>query len=542
MKKSFILFLTFIFSLCSLSYQFIIVRVLDQFTLDEILGQSVTLGFYLLFMGLGAAFCYWKKSHNPGQRLFRIELILSLSGTLLVTVMYASYSFLSVYASDFFQAKGHSSWSSLKVILLFQVFSAFFGFLSGFEIPCLQSFFEADNETSAINKIVGVNYLGALAASFIVSIFLVPRLNLGRSVLLLGCLNLIGALGLLLLNCKNSKEKLLGGLQLMLVLACIGWSAGFFEQVEQAYLKIFYLEIQNDSFSLENFKTLVKFVKTLPPVERYVTPYQVIDITPNNWGYEPFIKNDFTFYLNMQPQFSESSISLYHQTMAHGGLNLAGFIPKNILILGAGDGLLAHEFLKYPEIESITLVELDPFMIELAERHEYLLRYNRQSLLDPRVHVVTGDAYAYLRQTQNKFQAVFVDFPFPNNYELGKLFSREFYQLLRSRLTPEGFAVLDAPINRFQNSDSPEVKPLPQDIVVSTLKSAGFKSLLFYGPVEPFVYVSMTSKDIQFDYQKLPSFIENRTLLNLTNLNHILTSTDISEANVNSIYKPLRFR
>jgi len=542
MRRNFILLLTFLFSLCSLSYQFIIMRILDQFTMDEILGQSVTLGFYLLFMGIGAAYSYWKKSEDPTRRLFRLELLLSLAGAFLVSLMYGSYAFLSVYASEFFQAKGHSAWNSLKIILLFQIFSAAIGFLSGFEIPCLQGMLEKDSQKSAMNKILGVNYLGALLASFTVSLVLVPRLNLGVSSLLIACLNLIGALGLLFLQNLNIKKRILAGLQMAAVLAGMWMSAASFAQIEQAYLKIYYLEIHNDHFSFENFKTLRTFVKTLPSVERYVTPYQMIDITPRDWGYEPYLKNDFTLYLNMQPQFSESSISLYHQTMAHGGLNLAGVIPKNILILGAGDGLLAHELLKYPEVESITLIELDPFMIELAEQHEYFLRYNQHSLVDPRVHVIVGDAYAYLRQSQNKFQAIFVDFPFPNNYELSKLFSREFYQLLRSRLSDDGFAVLDAPIIRFQDPSKDEIKPLPQDIIVSTLKSAGFPCILFYGPVEPFVFVSAKAKDIHFDYAKLPNFIENRVLLNLTNLNHVLNEADIREDNVNSIYKPKRFR
>jgi spermidine synthase len=211
-------------------------------------------------------------------------------------------------------------------------------------------------------------------------------------------------------------------------------------------------------------------------------------------------------------------------------------------VLGAGDGMLLRELLRYPEIKNITLIELDPFMIDLALNHEYFVRYNRSSLMDPRVHVIIDDAYSFLRQTQEKYDGAFVDFPFPNNYELSKLFSREFYGLLRSALTGDGFAVLDAPIVRFEESSDSVVHPRPQDIVVSTLKSAGFPSLLFYGPVEPFVFVSMRERELRFNYEKLPSFVENRVLLNLTNLNHVLTAADIREENVNTLYKPKRFR
>lgn len=541
MKSRLLLLLTFLLSFCSLSYQFVMVRLLEQFTLDEILSQSVTLGVYLLFMGLGAAVCARFSSEKILSRLLQAEIFLALIGSLLVPLAYGSYTFLSVFASSFFESKVHTLGASLKVVLFFQLFTAVIGFLSGFEIPCLQTILSRTHSRASINLVLGWNYLGALVSSFVFALVLVPRLNLGAASVLIGCLNLLVVIALAFLQIPRF-SRLLGVLfQVAVVLGAIGLNAKVLERVEQIYLKAYYLEVRQEHFSFAGLSTLLKFLGTLPPVERYITPYQTIDITPKSWGYNEYLKSDFTLYLNMQPQFSESSITLYHQTMAHGGLNLAGHVPKKVLILGAGDGMLVHELLRYPQIEEITLVELDPMMIQLALEHEYFIAANHRSLTDPRVHVVLGDAYAYLRLARQTFEAIFVDFPFPNNYELGKLFSREFYQLLRDKLSADGFAVLDAPIMRF---DDPQFlpKPLPQSIVISTLRAAGFHNAFFFGPVEPFVFVSKQDLPAQFHYEALPDFVEDRVRLNLTNLNHVLNPDEMDEKAVNSIYKPLRFR
>ena len=86
------------------------------------------------------------------------------------------------------------------------------------------------------------------------------------------------------------------------------------------------------------------------------TPYQRIVLT--KW------KDDLRLFLNSHLQFSSRDEYRYHEALVHPGLAaLPG--AHHVLVLGGGDGLAVREILKYPSVESITLVDLDPEMTHL---------------------------------------------------------------------------------------------------------------------------------------------------------------------------------
>src|SRR6185369_7354792 len=127
-------------------------------------------------------------------------------------------------------------------------------------------------------------------------------------------------------------------------------------------------------------------------------------------------------YLNGNLQFSSRDEYRYHESLVHPGL---GALPhaRRVLVLGGGDGLAVREILKYPGIESITLVDLDPEMTRLFTTHPLLSSLNAHSFTNPRVHVINADAFPWLDQNQEMFDFIVVDFPDPTNYSLGKLYT-----------------------------------------------------------------------------------------------------------------------
>jgi spermidine synthase len=141
-----------------------------------------------------------------------------------------------------------------------------------------------------------------------------------------------------------------------------------------------------------------------------------------------------------------------------------------VLVLGGGDGLAVREILRWPDVLSVTLVDLDPGMTELARDLPKLRDLNGSSLSDPRVRVVNEDAMVWLGEAHEgmpaKFDAVVVDFPDPNNFALGKLYTVRFYRMLRERLG-EGAVV-------SVQSTSPLVARRSFWCVVRTMEAAGF--------------------------------------------------------------------
>jgi spermidine synthase len=152
--------------------------------------------------------------------------------------------------------------------------------------------------------------------------------------------------------------------------------------------------------------------------------------------------------------------------------------PRRVLVLGGGDGLAVREILRYPAVETVTLVDLDPEMTRLFSDNPLLVDINGGALRDPRVRVINADAFVWLGRTRETFDVAVVDFPDPHNFSLGKLYSRSFYRLLRARLAPGGRAVVQA--------TSPMFARRSFWCIVQTMRSAGLTAAPYHVYVPSF--------------------------------------------------------
>ncbi len=542
-KESLIMPANFLFSLsiilisaCGISYQFLISRVLIQFSQDEVLNQSVTLGFYLLSMGLGAALADKLFLKDNRLKLYFIEITLACVGILLVPLIYLFHVGINIF---FFLANNALFYGNTAVFGL-QVFTVLIGFLTGFELPLLMAMAQ-ENKASKFSdsRVLALSYLGALLGSLFSAGLLIPKIDFISSGVLIGLFSLLAATILIVVAIDKIKKMILLFILIpfAMALAIIQWAP----KIEQLFLKDYYVNIKVPQTSIQNIETMLKFFSSLESVERYITNYQIIDMTPDQFMDKYDQDTGFVVYLNNQVQFGRKNYEMYHETMVHGSINVAHKIPQNVLILGGGDGLILSELLKLDDVKSITQVELDPQMIELATYHPVLRELNQAAYSKERVHLIYEDGFHYVRTTKDKFDAIFIDFPFPTSYDLSKLYSLEFYRSLRKSMTEKAFFVFDAPV--VIQSDLVEAlpHPSPQDIILSTLNAAHFNSIYAFGLTESFYVVSATDQPLKIDYETLPKWLKNQTIANLSVLNHALTSAEISKNYVNSIFKPQKF-
>jgi spermidine synthase len=148
-------------------------------------------------------------------------------------------------------------------------------------------------------------------------------------------------------------------------------------------------------------------------------------------------QSGFQLFLNGNLQFNSNDEYRYHEALVHPAM-IASREPRRVLVLGGGDGLAVREILKHPSVEKVTLVDLDPEMTSLPDRFSPLAKLNGNALHDPRVQVVNDDAMIWLEATgEESYDAAIVDFPDPNSYSLGKLYTTRFYRLLKNRLKPD---------------------------------------------------------------------------------------------------------
>jgi spermidine synthase len=134
--------------------------------------------------------------------------------------------------------------------------------------------------------------------------------------------------------------------------------------------------------------------------------------------------------------------------------------------------------LKYPSIEHITLVDLDPDMTNLSRRFPPLAELNKHSFEDSRVQVVNKDALIWLEERVEPFDVAIVDFPDPNSFALGKLYTTRFYRLLKEHLRPEASVAVQ--------STSPLFARASYWCIVRTLEAAGFNVKPYYTAVPSF--------------------------------------------------------
>ncbi|WP_127534678.1 spermine/spermidine synthase domain-containing protein [Paenibacillus kobensis] len=188
--------------------------------------------------------------------------------------------------------------------------------------------------------------------------------------------------------------------------------------------------------------------------------YQKIAVAENNGVYHLFADGSEMFSTDKaEDQYSEAIV---HIPMA------AAKTRESVLIIGSGVGNTAREVLRYEEIESVTAVDLDPFIVEMGLTFEPFVNFTNGSLQDPRVKTVLDDGRKFLEKSNDRWDVIIIDLPDPSYHtpELSQLFSVEFYRLLKSRLYPGGAISIACSVV----STAPEYLAA----IRATLKTAGF--------------------------------------------------------------------
>jgi spermidine synthase len=415
---------------CGLVYELVAGTLASYLLGDSVLQFSTVIGTYLFAMGIGSALSRYL---NRGlvYRFIWIELLLGVIGGFSSALLMLAFAF----------TQGFSIILYALVIIM--------GILVGLEIPLLMRIVrERYNFRDVIAHVLTFDYLGALAASLIFPILLVPRLGLVRSAMLFGLVNVAVALWSTYIFANQlATTRIIRG---MCVLVLFGLSVGI-------------VEAKKISATAEDniYADEIIFARD--------TRYQHLVLTR--------FKDDIRLFLNSHLQFSSRDEYRYHEALIHPGLASIP-TPRRVLVLGGGDGLAVREILKYPQIESITLVDLDPEMTKIFSSHTMLTQLNQNSLLSPKLHVINADAFPWIDSNTDNFDFIVIDFPDPTNYSLGKLYTTAFYRAVARHLSAQGVIVVQ--------STSPMFARDSFWCIANTLKQAGLKTFPYHVYVPSF--------------------------------------------------------
>jgi len=407
-------------STCGLVYELAAGALASYVLGDSVTQFSLVIGIYLSAMGLGA---YLSRFLETGlaRRFVDLELAVALVGGFSAPVLFLCFGRVTHFRP-----------------ILFGVV-ALVGTLVGVEIPLFLRILRWRLEfKDLVANVLSVDYLGALVASLLFPLLLVPRLGLVRTSLAMGLLNaLVGLWSTWLLAEELKARGWIRARCAVVILACVAGLAG-----------------ANRITSLAEDALFAD-----PIVYSRQSAYQRIVITAG--------RGSFQLFLDGNLQFSSADEYRYHEALVHPTFAAASR-HENVLVLGGGDGLAVREILRYPEVQRVTLVDIDPVMTSLAINVPMVRELNRGAFLDPRVRVLNQDAMAWLADLprEERFDVVIVDFPDPNNFSLGKLYTTRFYRLLRAHLAPGGAAVVQ--------STSPLLARISFWCIATTMEAAGF--------------------------------------------------------------------
>ncbi|MCY1165340.1 Polyamine aminopropyltransferase [compost metagenome] len=421
----------FVVAACGLVYELAAGALASYLLGDSVLQFSTVIGSYLFAMGIGSWLSRFFERQLPAHFL-RIELLVALVGGALPAILFVANAFVP----------GAFRFLLYALVLLV-------GTLVGLEIPLVMRILRRNVALKElVSQVLTFDYLGALAVSLAFPLVLVPQLGLIRTGLLFGLMNAAVAVWALWLFRHELRNFRAHALACALTLG--GLFAGF--------------------LGAERITTLAEdhFYQDRA-VYTATTPYQRIVVTAGRGGHKLF--------LNGNLQFAERDEYRYHEALVHPVMSAHG-APKKVAVLGGGDGMAVREILKYPGVESVTLVELDPAMTRMFSQQPALRRLNADALLSPKVHIVNADAFQWLDTTPGMFDVVVVDFPDPTNFSIGKLYTNSFYALLDRHLAASGYAVIQ--------TTSPLVARRSFWTVVSTIESVGLQATPYHANVPSF--------------------------------------------------------
>ncbi|GGC93730.1 polyamine aminopropyltransferase 1 [Thalassobacillus devorans] len=432
-QSHFIYWASGIVSICGIIFE-VLFGALGSYILgDGVKQYTLTISLFLTGMGIGASI-----SEKVMKRLIVafiwIEFMVALIGGFSSFIMFG----MTAFAPD-----------GTDALFLYTV-TLTIGALTGLELPILirkanEIGVELNRSTA---RVLFSDYAGGLIGGLLFVFLLRPQLGMVKSAFFVGLINLTVAMAVLYLFRKEIlklKIHLISGLGIAILLI-----AGLFFGEEMAF-----------SFEQKLYKDPIIYSEN--------SAYQKIILTKE--------QGDTRLYLNGSLQFSSFDEYRYHETLVHVPM-AAAEDAKRVLVLGGGDGLAVRELLKYGELESINLIDLDPAITELANNNFHLLQLNQGALKDNRVTVRNEDAFEYLEKDGTFYDVILIDLPDPNNESLNKLYTREFYSLVRNHLRPGGAAMVQA--------TSPLFATEVYWTIDETIRSAGLETENFHVDIPSF--------------------------------------------------------
>ncbi len=415
---------------CGLVYELALIALGSYLIGDTVVQASIVVSVMVFAMGIGSLLAKPLQRY-PAVSFAAVEALLALVGGYSVLLLYNAFAVTNIY-------------TPVMIVLAVMI-----GMLIGAEIPLLMTLLQrirAQDAGSAVADMFAADYLGALAGGLAFPFLLLPTLGLVEGTIATAGLNLVAGTVVVLWLFKRSLTKR-------------AW-IGIGTLVSTVAIALVALLWQAESIEVDARQQL--FRDPIAHAER--SEYQEIVLTERH---RISGVDDLRMYLNGDLQFASPDEYRYHESLVHPAMSGS---RERVLILGGGDGLGLREVLRYPDVAEVTLVELDPAVLDLAQSHDGLRKLSDDAFTDARVRPVADDAFAWVREQLDagaeRYDVVIVDMPDPDSTATSKLYSLEFYGMVHDMVAEDGRMAVQA--------GSPFFAPRSFASIQETVAAAGF--------------------------------------------------------------------
>ncbi len=268
-----------------------------------------------------------------------------------------------------------------------------------------------------VGEIYGANTVGAIIGAVAFSLVFIPALSLHGSEQLLMIISLLGATALVGLTYKTVSPKLLAGFGVAIVLAVLLPATPW---------------------------KLIGFGRRLPTTTGNWNLLYTTDGMNSSIAYSQYEHETTYFHVTGKVEASTEPQDMSLQRMLGHLPAILHTNPRSILIVGCGAGVTAGTFVVHPEVEHITICEIEPRIPPATAK--YFADANHNVMKDPRTHIVFDDARHFVLTANQKFDIITSDPIHPWVKGMASLYTTEYFDLCKRHLNPGGIVTQWVPL------------------------------------------------------------------------------------------------
>jgi len=280
----------------------------------------------------------------------------------------------------------------------------------------------AENAGSSVGRAYAANTAGAIAGALLTGFLLLPAVGSFRLIVLLAAGNALLAVGLVVSQERRNWPAVAANAAIVLVLIFVVWSNSFYSRTFAGFGALLYGNFHDQRLTVQEIANTEDIVFFEDGVNASISVTRSDDYVALKTNGKVDASN-----LDSSTQLLLGDLgAVFH---AH---------PKRVLIVGLGGGMTASAVARFPDVERIDCVEIEPAVLRAQP---FLTRLNRGVLSDHRFHLVFDDARNFLQTAREPYDLIISEPSNPWIAGVSALYTTEFYAALRQKLAPGGVFV-----------------------------------------------------------------------------------------------------